>query len=354
MKAALWYAKKDIRIEKVTEPSPSEGEIVVQVKQCGICGTDLHEYTSGPQVIPTVKPHPLTGHKAPIIIGHEFSGEIAALGAKVKGWNVGDRVAVMPLLHCGRCYYCRRGLEHLCEQFAAIGLQWYWGGFAEYSLVKDYQLNKIPDSMSFEQAACVEPFSLAYYGIRRAKLQAGDTVLITGGGPTAVLTMMCCFVAGASKVYASEILPGRLKLLQEMGATETFNPLECNIVDEILDRTDGVGVDVAFECTGIEAAINQCFQIVRKRGTYVQSGLNVGDVRIDPFKWAFKDLNIVGIWCFNTYDFPKSIELIMSKNICVEKLISKMISLEDIVEQGFEPLTSDKEGRELKIQVTFT
>lgn len=353
MNAALWYDKKDIRIENVREPKPSEGEVVVQVKRCGICGTDLHEYTSGPQVIPTGEPHPLTGHQAPIIMGHEFAGDIVEIGPNVKGWSVGDRVAVMPLLHCGKCYYCRRGLEHLCEQFAAIGLQWYWGGFAEFSLVKDYQLNRILDSMSYEQAACVEPFSLAYYGIRRANLQAGDTVLITGGGPTAVLTMLSCRVAGASRVYMSEVLPGRLKLLQTMGATETFNPLECNIVEEILDRTEGIGVDIAFECTGMESAINECFQIVRKRGTYVQSGLNVGSVSVDPFRWAFKDLKILGIWCFNTYDFPKAIELITSKNIPVDKLISKSIDVANIVDQGFEPLTADRQGKELKIQVTF-
>lgn len=353
MKAALWYGRRDIRVENVPEPRPSAGEAVIRVHRCGICGTDLHEYTSGPQVIPTASPHRLTGHRAPIIMGHEFSGEIVDVAQGIEGYRIGDRVAIMPLLHCGVCYYCTRGLKHLCESFAAIGLQWYWGGFAEYSLVKEYQLNKISDSLSYEQAACVEPFSLALYGIRRAGLQAGDTVLITGGGPTAVLTMMGCRAAGATRVYVSEVAPSRLQMLKQMGATEVFNPRECQLEKEIMERTDGVGVDVAFECTGVESAINQCFRALRKRGTYIQSGLNVGNVRVNPFDWAFKDLTIIGIWCFNTYDFPQSIDLLTANRIPVERIVTRTIPPEEIVEGGFDVLTSGSDNDQLKIQVSF-
>lgn len=353
MKAALWYGAKDIRVENVVEPKPSKGEVVVKVKRCGICGTDLHEYVSGPHVIPVDKPHPLTGFKAPIIMGHEFSGEIVEIGPEVDGWKIGDRVAVMPLLHCGKCYYCRRGLEHLCQLFAAIGLQWYWGAFAEYSLVKDYQLNRIPGEITYEQAACIEPASLAMYGVRRSGLQAGDTVLITGGGPTAVFTLMSCFAAGASKVFMSEVQLGRANRCKAFGATEVFNPMECNLEKEILDRTDGIGVDITFECTGVESAINDCFNILRKRGMYVQSGLNVEMIRVNPFDWSYKDLNMVGVWCFNTYDFPSTINLISSGKLPVGKSVTKVIKVDDIVKEGFEVLTADRSGKEMKIQVSF-
>ncbi len=353
MKAALWYGAKDIRVEDVPQPTPGSGEVVVKVKRCGICGTDLHEYVSGPHVIPVDEPHSLTGFKAPIIIGHEFSGEIVEVGPNIKKWNVGDRVVVMPLLHCGECYYCRRGLEHLCEQFAALGLQWYWGGFGEYCLVKEYQLNRLPDNLTYEQGACVEPTSLGLYGVRRSGLQAGDTVFISGGGPTAVFTLMGCFAAGASKVFMSEVQPGRVNKCREFGATEVFNPLECNLEAEILKRTNGVGVDVVFECTGIEAAINDCFRVLRKRGMYVQSGLNVDPIKVNPFDWAYKDLNMVGLWCFNTYDFSSTIDLISTGRLPVEKSVTKVIKVEDIVKEGFEVLTADKTGKEMKIQVSF-
>jgi len=353
VKAALWYAAKDIRIENIIEPKAGPGEAVIKVKRCGICGTDLHEYVSGPHVTYVDQPHPLTGFKAPIIMGHEFSGDIVEIGSGVEGYKVGDRVAIMPLLHCGKCYYCRRGLEHLCEQFAAIGLQWYWGGFGEYCLVKDYQLVKLPDNLTYEQGACVEPASLALYGVRRSGLQAGDTVLITGGGPTAVFSLMACFAAGASKVFMSEVTPIRAQRCRDFGATEVFNPLECNLEEEILSRTNGIGVDIAIECTGIESAINDCFRIMRKRGTYVQSGLNVDPIKVNPYDWAYKDINLVGLWCFNTYDFPATLDLIATGRMPVEKCVTKVISVEDIVEGGFEVLTADKSGKETKIQVSF-
>lgn len=353
MKAALWYGRKDIRVEDVDEPKASEGEVVVRVKRCGICGTDLHEYASGPHVIPVDEPHILTGDKAPVIMGHEFAGDITELGPGVEGWKVGDRVAIMPLLHCGKCYYCRRGWEHLCQQFGGIGLHWHWGGFGEYCLVKDYQINHLLDNVTYEQGALVEPCSLALYGIRQSGLQAGDSVLITGGGPTGVLTLMSCFAAGATKVYVSEIQEGRLQHLKRLGATEVFNPLECDLQKEILDLTDGIGVDVAFECTGIESAANACFNILRKRGTYIQSGLSVGQIKVNPFDWAFKDLRIIGVWCFNTFDFPKTLELMATGQFPVKELVTSVIRVEDVVEKGFEILTSGDVGKEMKIQVSF-
>ena len=184
-------------------------------------------------------------------------------------------------------------------------------------------------------------------------ISPGDSVLITGGGPTAVLTMMSCFAAGTTKVYMTEVQPGRLKRLRDLGATEAFNPMECDLEKEILDRTDGVGVDVAFECTGIESAINACFDLLRKRGMYVQSGLPVDKIKVNPFDWAFKDLNMIGIWCFNTYDFPKTLELMKTGQFPVDTIVTSVIKVEDIVEKGFEVLTADRQGKELKIQVSF-
>ena len=259
----------------------------------------------------------------------------------------------MPLLHCGKCYYCRRGLEHLCDLFAAIGLQWHWGGFGEYCVVKDYQLNRLPDSLTWEEGACCEPASLALYGVRRSGMQAGATVLITGGGPTAVYTLMAAWAAGASKVFMSEPQPGRAARCREFGATDVFDPTKCDLKGEILERTDGVGPDVAFECTGNEAAINDCFNILRKRGTYVQSGLNVEPVKVNPFDWAFKDFNMVGLWCFNTYDFPSTLGLIASGKLPVAKSVTKVIGLDQVVEGGFKVLNDDKRGKEMKIHVSF-
>jgi (R,R)-butanediol dehydrogenase/meso-butanediol dehydrogenase/diacetyl reductase len=352
MKAALWYGAKDIRVEEVEEPKPGLNEVKIKVKACGICGTDLHDYTSGPQVIPVDVPHPITGDKAPIILGHEFSGEIVEVGPDVTKWHPGDRVSVMPLLNCGKCYYCTRGLNHLCQDFGCTGLQWRWGGFADYCLAKEYQLNRIPDNVSFELGAVIEPAALAVYGIDRGGVKLGDKVFIAGGGPTAVLMMMAAQAAGASAVYMSEVAKGRLERLEAFGATEVFNPAKCSVVDEILQRTDGIGADVTIDCTGVEAAIGNCLKIVRKRGTHVQSGLSIGSVGIDTFDLAFKDVTMIGLWCYNIYDFPKILALLSAEKFHLEKFITKRIKLDEIVSEGFESLTDPQLGaNELKIMV---
>jgi (R,R)-butanediol dehydrogenase/meso-butanediol dehydrogenase/diacetyl reductase len=352
MRAARWHGTRDIRVEDVEAPIVAgPDEIVIKVKRCGICGTDLHDYkVSPPKSIPVDAPHPLTGHKAPIIMGHEFSGDVVEIGQDVHNVKVGDRVTVMPLHRCGKCYFCQRGLYHLCVIQGGTGLQWYWGAFADFAKVHSYNVYKMPDNMTYEQGSLVEPTALGMYAIDRGNMKPGDNVLITGGGPTAALAMMCAQAAGAGAVYMTEIQPGRLKRLKELGATEAFDPTKCDLDKELKERTDGVGPDIAIECTGNGSAINDCFRVLRNRGTYVQSGLAVNKVEVEPWQWALKDLNMCGLWCYNTYDFPKTIKMIATGRVAVEKLVTATLPLERIVE-GFELLSFDKEGKEMKIQI---
>ena len=352
MKAARWHGRQDLRVEEVDAPIPEKDEVVIEVKMTGICGTDIHDYTSGLHSIPVDKPDPLTGAIAPVIMGHETCGIITELGSEVTDWKVGDHVQIQPLLNCGKCYFCKRGLYHLCVIQAGLGLQYYWGGFAEYMKIKAYQLNKMPDHMTWEQGALVEPTCLSMYGIRRSGMTAGDTVLITGGGPMAVLNMMCAFLVGASRVYMTEKHEGRLTMLRDLGATEAFNITQCDPEQELLERTDGVGVDVAIECTGSESGINLCFSALRKRGMYVQSGLSLGQVKVSPWQWSLKDINMCGLWCANRNDYPGMIRLIADGRIPVTKLITKRIKLDDIVTEGFEALARNKDKKELKILVS--
>ena len=354
MKAARWYGKQDIRIENLEVPKPAADEALIQVKRCGICGTDLHEYIHGAKTIWVDKPHPLTGQIGPLVMGHEFSGTIADLGTGIdkRRWKVGDRVCIMPLLHCGKCKYCRRGLEHLCEMFGAIGLQWPYGGFGEYCTVKNYQLVKLPDNVTFEQGACIEPLSVALYGIRRGKLQVGDSLLITGGGPTACLTLLGARAAGASFIVMTEIQSGRRARCGEWGANLVLDPTSTNVVNEIMKCTDGYGVDIAIECTGAEAAIKDAFASLRKRGTYVQSGLPVSEVPLAIFDWVYRDYDICGVWCFNTYDFDASIALVSSGKIPLEKIVTRVMKVDE-TKEAFDILTADNGNQEVKIQISF-
>ena len=163
MRALRFHAARDLRIEDVAEPpAPREGEVVIRVATCGICGTDLHEYVSGPIVTP-VDPHPLTGAQNPQILGHEFAGDVMAVGPGVTRVAEGDRVAVMPLAYCGTCAYCRRGLQHLCATMACVGLSHAWGGMAEFATVAEYQVVRLPDGVTHPQGALIEPTAVAAF-----------------------------------------------------------------------------------------------------------------------------------------------------------------------------------------------
>src|SRR5713101_7217234 len=211
VRALRFHAARDLRIEEVTEPSaPAAGEVVVRVATCGICGTDLHEYSAGPIVTP-VEPHPLTGAQNPQILGHEFAGAVVAIGSGVTSVVEGDRVAIMPLAYCGHCAYCRRGLQHLCATMACVGLSHAWGGMAELATVAEYQVVRLPDSVTYRQGALIEPTAVAAYGVERAGVAPGDRVLVTGAGPIGALAALCAHAAGASTVYVSEPNPARRK-----------------------------------------------------------------------------------------------------------------------------------------------
>src|SRR3954468_6112607 len=204
MRALRFRAAHDIRIEDVAEPSaPGPGDVVVRVVTCGICGTDLHEYMAGPIVTP-VEPHPLTGAQNPQILGHEFAGEVVAVGGGVTSVAEGDRVAIMPLAYCGRCAYCRRGLQHLCATMACVGLSHAWGGMGQLATVAEYQVVRLPDGVSHQQGALIEPTAAAAYGVERAGVSPGDRVLVTGAGPIGALAALCARAAGAAEVYVSE------------------------------------------------------------------------------------------------------------------------------------------------------
>src|SRR6201990_3252652 len=197
MRAVRFHDRRDIRVEDVAEPPAPRGhEILVQPRWCGICGTDLHEYVAGPIVTP-VEPHALTGAQLPQILGHELSADVLAFGSEVTKVSVGDRISVMPIVFCGSCYFCRRGLNHLCQEMGCFGLSWDWGGLAGLGVIESYQAWRLPDEVSYEQGALVEPAAVAEWGVKQAGVGPGDTVLVAGAGPIGALTVLAAQAAGA-------------------------------------------------------------------------------------------------------------------------------------------------------------
>lgn len=348
MRAAVFHDRGAISVDEVREPTiPGPGEVLVRPQFCGICGTDLHEFTDGPIVIP-VEPHPLNGSKAPQILGHEFSAYVVAVGAGVTSVKEGDLCAVMPLIFCGECDQCVRGANHLCRTMACTGLSATWGGLSEYAVVKASQLVAVPSTVTALQAALVEPAAVAAYGVDRGRLQPGQTVLITGAGPIGSLATMYALAGGARRVIVSESDPVRLerasKLGEGLGEVIAVNPALEDLLAVVHEHTQGLGVDLAMECAGKELALQACIDAVKPGGQVVQTALHVVPATISAEMLAVKDLTFSGTWCYPVYDFPRVVELIATGRWPVDRVVSSTIALEDVVEKGFERLIQRGSG----------
>jgi (R,R)-butanediol dehydrogenase/meso-butanediol dehydrogenase/diacetyl reductase len=349
VRALRFHAAHDLRIEEVAGPSePGPGEVVVRVVACGICGTDLHEYVAGPIVTP-VEPHPLTGAQNPQILGHEFAGDVVAVGPGVTRVSEGDRVAIMPLAYCGRCAYCQRGLQHLCATMACVGLSHAWGGMAELATVAEYQIVRLPEEVTHRQGALIEPTAVAAYGVERAGVGPGDRVLVTGAGPIGALAALCARSAGASSVYVSEPNPARRARAEALEVATVLDPTTVDVPELLREQSDGLGVDVAIECSGHPNGFDTAIRSLRRRGTLAQTGLFVGEASVEPMLWALNDLTIVGTWCYWVYDFERIAAQIAAGDLPVERIVTSSLSLDDA--PGAFALLASGEADEIKVLI---
>lgn len=351
MKAALWYKKNDVRVEEIEEPEVIKGSVKIKVKWCGICGSDLHEYLGGPIFIPVGQPHPLSGNTAPVVLGHEFSGEIVEIGEGVTKFNVGDRVAVEPIVACGKCAACREGKYNLCSALGFHGLCGSGGGFAEYTVFPEEFVHKIPDNMSYEQAALIEPMAVALHSIRRANFKTGDTAIVLGSGPIGIATIECLKAAGAKFVVVLQRKSIRQEYAKKAGADVVLDPNEVNIVEEVKKLTDGVGVDAAFETTGAKIGFNTGLDCLKFEGTMVVTSIWEGETSFNPNVLVFTEKKIVGTIAYR-HEFPATIAQMSDGRIKAEGYITKKIVLDDIVKEGFGTLTGPEKKKHVKILVT--
>jgi (R,R)-butanediol dehydrogenase / meso-butanediol dehydrogenase / diacetyl reductase len=352
MKAAVFHGARDVRVEEVKEPGgPGPNEVVLKPLWCGICGTDLHEFAMGPIVIPS-KPHALNGSQLPQILGHEFSGEVLEVGASVSHVRAGQRVSVMPLLYCGECYYCRRGLNHLCQSMACVGLSDAWGGIAERAVAPARNVSALPDDVSDLQGALVEPGAVAAYGVDVAQVRPGDSVLVTGAGPIGALASLYASANGA-RVIISEPNPTRAALARSLDVGEVLDPSQIDVVKWVKDDTAGIGVDAVIECSGNEGALQAALSAVRSAGRISQTGLHTRPASIDPMVLSEHDVTLAGTWCYPVSDWPRIIGLISSGRYPVEKVVTAQIGMDEVVPSGFETLLNPA-GDQVKVLVQAT
>ena len=326
MRTAIIEDKKRLGIREVPDPVPDEDEVMIGVRYCGVCGSDLHVYEEG----------------VDISTGHEFSGNIAAVGPGVKGWSVGDRVVVEPRLGCGQCFWCKRGQTGLCEEFYVRLLQ-YMTGFATYTKVKACQVYRIPDELGYEQAAIVEPAACALHAIRMSGMQAGDVVAVLGLGPIGQLAARIAKALGAGVVVGTEKTASRLDLARD-AIDEVINVNETAPVDRIMELTNGMGADIVVECAGSVSSTQESIALARKGGTVVVVGICFDWVHLPVSEIVLRGLAVKGAVCFSVGEFADALDLVAGKKIDVDPLVTRKFALDDINE-AFEQARSGEGGK---------
>jgi (R,R)-butanediol dehydrogenase/meso-butanediol dehydrogenase/diacetyl reductase len=345
MKAVRIYGEGDIRVEDVDIADPLPDQVQIKVKYCGICGSDLHAYLEG-WGLPT-QPHPLTGKTVPITLGHEFSGEVVKVGSDVTDLKVGDAIAVEPLLACGKCENCRAGNYNFCNNVVAedgagnfLGFS-QDGGMAQYANIDDVFAHKLPENMEYELGALCEPTSVAYEGIKKAHLREGQTVAIMGAGPIGLVTALLARIAGANRVYISDVSEVRLDKARELGFTDVLNPTKDN-VEQVIKADYPNGVDVTFECAGVQATFDTSLKVTKRTGIVQIVALFGKPVTVNfTDDVIMQGIDLITTLCYNN-SFDTVLGIINNNKEQFKPIVTKKVSLDDAVERGIKTLSSDK------------
>ncbi|TKJ46712.1 galactitol-1-phosphate 5-dehydrogenase [Candidatus Aerophobetes bacterium Ae_b3a] len=304
MKAAVLYGIGDLRFEEVPLPKTKKREVLVRVKACGICSSDIARVMEkGTYSFPLIPGHELSGEVANI------RGDISSLKEETKSVNQnGDRVVVAPLLPCYKCPHCQIGEYNLCDDYDYLGSRCN-GGFAEYVKAPQENLIKIPPGVSFEEAALTEPTSVALHALRQARIEVGDKVAILGTGTIGIILAQWARIMGASEVYLVDVVEEKLRVAQEYSFTETVNASKEDTVKSILEKTGQRGVDVSIEAAGNPITFKQSIQVVRKGGKVVFLGNIRGEVTLpDELVSSIlrKELTMYGTWNSRFTELPKN------------------------------------------------
>ncbi|GAA0276810.1 2,3-butanediol dehydrogenase [Actinomadura nitritigenes] len=326
MKALRWHGPRDLRLEDVPEPGPpGPGEALIEVAYCGVCGTDVHEYASGPHMI-RPGPHPLTGHRPPLALGHEMSGTVLALDAPVPGIAVGDRVAVDPCWRCGECRWCRRGEYHICPKGGSVGLA-SPGGFAERALVPAAGLVRLPDGVPDDLAALAEPLAVGLHAVRRGGVGPGDHVLVLGAGPIGMAAVLAAKTAGAAGIYVSEPVAARREAITDL-VTEAYDPGAADVRREVYLRTGRVGPDVVLEATGIPELAVAAVNSARRGGRIVLAGIGDRPAQLNLTALTFYERTLAGSLGY-AFDVGRIVDLMSGGALDPSRMITGRFPLSE-------------------------
>jgi L-iditol 2-dehydrogenase len=319
MKALVLTRYNEFELQDWPVPEVGREEVLIRVAACGICGSDVHGMDGS------------TGRRyPPLIMGHEAAGTIAQVGSDVHGWAEGDRVTFDSTIYCGRCWFCRRGEINLCDQRRVLGVACdefrRHGAFAEYVAVPQHILVRLPEKVSFHQAAMVEPLSIAFHAVRRTRIRLNDTAVVVGAGMIGLLVVEALRAAGCGRIIAVDVDQGRLDMACTLGADEGLRSDVADVRAEVLRRTDGRGADVAIEAVGIAPTVQLSIAVLRKGGQLTLVGNLSPKVELPLQAVVTRELTLNGS-CASRGEYPACLEMMARGTIRVDPLISAVVPL---------------------------
>ncbi len=319
MKALVLTQVNHFEIQEVESPRLGVHDVLIEVKACGICGSDVHGMNGS------------TGRRRPpIIMGHEASGVIASVGAEVQDWAVGDRVTFDSTVYCGECHFCQQGRINLCDQRRVLGVSCdeyrRHGAFADYVAVPQHILYRLPETVGFAQGAMVEAVSIAVHSVRRTVLSPGDTAVVVGTGVIGLFVVQALRAAGCERIVAVDIDQGRLDLAQSLGAEITLNPSKVDVIQEVLNCTEGRGAHVAYEVVGMASTVQNAISVLRKGGQLALVGNLSPTVEFPLQAVVTRELTLLGS-CASCGEYPDCLDLMAQQKIKVDPLISAQAPL---------------------------
>jgi len=338
MKALVIEAPNKVKIVEMPKPKIDSHQILVKIKNVGICGSDIHVYEGKhPNIIP------------PIVPGHEFSGIVESIGNNVKRINVGDYVTAMPYVPCYECKYCKNQQYNLCIRIKILGAQ-VNGAAAEYAVIDEEQVFKLPNNVSFKNGAMIEPLAVALHAYKIANLNKKENILIIGAGTIGLLLTRILKLFGIKKIVVNDIIDYRLSIAKRFGAYITLNSIKENIENKAYELTDGLGFDTIFEAVGLEQTLNNAIKLVCKSGKIIIIGMFPSrSINFNIFDSVRKEIKIQGSFQYNKRDFQEAISILSRKKLDFEEIIKEMPFVNG--EEAFEVASKNKNF--IKIQLTL-
>lgn len=342
MKAAVLHGIDDLRIEERPRPTPGPDEVMVNVKAVGVCGSDIHWYHEG-----------RIGDRIvyePLVLGHEAAGEIVQVGANVKEWKPGDRVALEPGIPCRKCAFCKRGDYNLCQNGIYQSAPGADGFFAEYVVMPADYVFRLPDHLDWIEGAMIEPWQVGLQAATQGEVTPGQSVAVLGAGPIGLFTLQAALARGATNVIVTDVQDHRLEMARKLGATHAVNVADKQATDEILNLTDGRGADVVFEAAGAVPTAQQSLWAVRRGGTVVLVGMfSVPTFNLDVLRIVRQELSLRGVFRYANH-YPMAIDLAGARRVDLKSMVTHTFPLD----KAKEALDFAMERKDVAIKVAVT